>query len=332
MITSARAHRVAILGLAPVIGYDLTIPAQIFGHASTADGAPLYEVAVVGLTREPLETLTGYGIVPSHDASWLAHADSVIIPGTALAGPRYHGTVPADLAAALALIRPGTRIMSICTGAFVLAAAGYLDGRRATTHWAKAEEFRALYPQVDLDPDVLFVDDGDVLTSAGLGAGVDLCLHVLRRDHGAEVANAVARYCVVPPWREGGQAQYIDRALPASAADSTAAARAYALTHLEEDLSVPGLAAQARMSVRTFARRFRAETGLAPGSWLTQQRIRYAQRLLETTDLPVDQVASRSGLGTGASLRGHLRTVAGVTPLAYRRTFRAADPDLADAG
>ena len=332
MLTAAGPHRVAILGLAPVIGYDLTIPAQILGHASGVDGAPLYEVAVVGLTREPLATLTGYGIVPSYDASWLAHADSVIIPGTAMAGPRYHGTVPDDLATALAMIRPGTRIMSICTGAFVLAAAGYLDGRRATTHWAKAEEFRALYPQVDLDPDVLFVDDGDVLTSAGLGAGVDLCLHVLRRDHGAEVANAVARYCVVPPWREGGQAQYIERALPMLAADSTAVARAYALTHLDDDLSVPGLAAHAQMSVRTFTRRFRAETGVAPGSWLIQQRIRYAQRLLETTDLPVDQVAARSGLGTGASLRGHLKAAAGVTPLAYRRTFRAADPDLTEAG
>lgn len=215
--------------------------------------------------------------------------------------------------------------MSICTGAFVLAAAGLLDGRPATTHWKFADDFARLYPGVQLDADVLFVDDGDVLTSAGLAAGVDLCLHLLRRDHGAEVANHVARYCVVPPWREGGQAQFIERPLPSAPSASrstTARAREWALEHLEDDLDVPALAASAGMSVRTFTRRFRAETGRAPGAWLIDQRVRRAQRLLEATDLPVDAVAARSGLGTAASLRQHLRAVAGVSPSDYRRTFR----------
>lgn len=236
-----------------------------------------------------------------------------------------HAQAGADVPTALRLIRPGARIVSICTGAFVLAAAGLLDGRPATTHWKFADDFARLYPGVQLDADVLFVDDGDVLTSAGLAAGVDLCLHLLRRDHGAEVANHVARYCVVPPWREGGQAQFIERPLPSAPSASrstTARAREWALEHLEDDLDVPALAASAGMSVRTFTRRFRAETGRAPGAWLIDQRVRRAQRLLEATDLPVDAVAARSGLGTAASLRQHLRAVAGVSPSDYRRTFR----------
>jgi transcriptional regulator GlxA family with amidase domain len=213
--------------------------------------------------------------------------------------------------------------MSICTGAFVLGAAGILDGRSATTHWAHAEAFRRLYPNVSLDEDVLFVDDGDVLTSAGLSAGVDLCLHVIRTDHGSEVANRAARYCVVPPWRDGGQSQYIERHVPEDGTDGTAPTRAWALHRLAASLDLAGLAEHARMSVRTFSRRFRAETGMSPGTWLVQQRVRHARHLLETTDLPVDRVAAESGLGTAASLRQHLRASIGVAPLAYRKTFRA---------
>jgi transcriptional regulator GlxA family with amidase domain len=211
--------------------------------------------------------------------------------------------------------------MSICTGAFVLGAAGLLDGRRATTHWAYAGKFRELYPKVELDERVLFVDEGDVLTSAGLSAGLDLCLHVLRRDHGSEVANRVAKYCVVPPWRDGGQSQFIDRPLPESTAGSTAATRAWALERLGEPLDLAGLAAHARMSVRTFSRRFREETGLPPRTWLTQQRVLHARHLLETTSLPIDRVATEAGLGSAASLRQHLNSAIGVAPLAYRRTF-----------
>ncbi|OLF08889.1 GlxA family transcriptional regulator [Actinophytocola xanthii] len=316
-------HEVAVLALDPVIGYDLAIPPQILGEASDENGDPLYRVRVCGLNTSPVRVRAGYTLVPDHGVEILAEADTVIVPGTQVKGPRSTGELPAEIASALAGLRPGTRVMSICTGAFVLAAAGLLDGRPATTHWAHADTFRRLYPRVLLDEDVLFVDDGDVLTSAGLGAGVDLCLHVVRRDHGAEVANRAARYCVVPPWREGGQSQYIDRHVPDGGTDGTAPTRAWALHRLGQPLDLATLAGHARMSVRTFSRRFRAETGLSPGTWLTQQRVRHAMHLLESTDLTVDVVAERSGLGTGASLRQHMRATVGVSPLAYRRTFRA---------
>ena len=178
--------------------------------------------------------------------------------------------LPAEVTAALALIRPGTRLVSICTGAFILAAAGLLDGRPATTHWKFADAMRRLHPEVLVDENVLFVDDGDVLTSAGLAAGIDLCLHIIRRDHGAQVANAVARYCVVPPWREGGQAQFIDRQVPTPDHYSTAPTREWALGHLDESLTVQRLAAHAKMSARTFNRRFREETGESPGAWIRE--------------------------------------------------------------
>jgi transcriptional regulator GlxA family with amidase domain len=317
-------HRVAVLALGEVIGYDMAIPPQIFSCASLETGETLYDVRICGLTRDPVRVVAGYTMVPDHGAEALAEADTVIIPGTRIAGPRYHGTLPGEVAEALALIRPGTRIMSICTGAFVLAAAGLLDGRPATTHWAHADTFRALYPKVLLDENVLFVDDGDVLTSAGLGAGVDLCLHVVRTDHGSEVANRSARYCVVPPWRDGGQSQFIERHVPVGGTDGTAPTRAWALTRLAAPIELAELARHARMSVRTFSRRFRAETGMSPGTWLIQQRVRHARHLLENTDLPVDRVAERSGLGTAASLRQHLRAAIGVAPLAYRKTFRAS--------
>jgi len=320
----AGPHRIAVLALGVVIGYDLVIPPTLFREAGDADGNPLYDVRVCGLDRSPIRVLQGYSIVPDHGAEILAESDTVIIPGTKLAGPRFEGTLPDGLAAALRTIPPHARVMSICTGAFVLGAAGLLDGRRATTHWAHAEQFRALYPKVELDEDVLFVDDGDVLTSAGLGAGVDLCLHVLRADHGSEVANRVARYCVVAPWREGGQSQFIDRHVPDGGTDGTAPTRAWALRRLDEPLDLTSLAGHARMSVRTFSRKFRAETGQSPGNWLTQQRVRHAMHLLESTDLPVDAVAERAGMGTGASLRQHMRTAHGVSPLAYRKTFRAS--------
>src|SRR6202008_1118016 len=197
----------------------------------------------------------------------LAEADTVIIPGTRLRGARRDGSLPDDVAEALATIPPTARGMSIGTGAFVLGAAGLLDGRPATTHWAHADQFRELYPKVLLDENVLFVDDGDVLTSAGLGAGVDLCLHVVRADHGSDVANRVARYCVVPPWREGGQSQFIDRSVPESGAGGPSPAGAGARRRLSEPLDLAMLAGHARMSVRTFSRRFRAETGQSPGSW-----------------------------------------------------------------
>ncbi|MGH3861149.1 GlxA family transcriptional regulator [Actinokineospora sp.] len=314
-------HRIAVLAVEEAVGYDLCIPPQIFNASVGADGSPLYEVVVCGVDAKPVPVTAGFTAVLDHGPDALAWADTVIVPGTRAPGPRHDGTLPGPLADALALIRPGTRLMSICTGAFVMGAAGILDGRPATTHWRFADQFRALYPAVRLTPDVLFVDDGDVLTSAGLSAGIDLCLHVVRSDHGSEVANRAARYCVVPPWREGGQSQYIERPLPVGAGGASAT-RAWALDRLHEPLELSALAAHAKMSVRTFSRHFRAETGESPGTWLIQQRVRHALHLLETTDLPIDQVAERSGLRSATSLRQHMRTAVGVSPLAYRKTFR----------
>jgi transcriptional regulator GlxA family with amidase domain len=311
---------VVVLLLEPAIGFDAVIPVQLFGEASDEAGRPLYDVTMASVDGGPVCTSSGYSITPQDDATALARADTVIVPGTQLPGPRLEGTLPQEVADALASVRRSARLVSICTGAFVLAADGRLDGRPATTHWRHAADLAALYPDVVLDPDVLFTDDGDVLTSAGLSAGVDLCLHLIRRDHGAEIANHVARYCVVPPWRDGGQAQFIERQVPARSDESTAGARAWALEHLEAD--VPMLARRAGMSLRTFARRFREETGQSPGAWLIQQRVRHAQHLLEATDLGVDAVAERAGMGTAASLRSHLRSHVGVSPAAYRRTFR----------
>jgi transcriptional regulator GlxA family with amidase domain len=315
-------HRVAVLLLPPVIGFDAAIPAQLFGSARDDAGRSLYELTMVGLTTDPVPTVTGYAMVPAAGVKALADADTVIVPGTRYPSARYEGVLSDELRAAFALVRPGARRVSICTGAFALAAAGWLDGRPATTHWGSCAALRELYPKVEVDENVLFVDDGDVLTSAGLAAGIDLCLHLIRRDHGTMVANQVARYCVVPPWRDGGQAQFIERPVPSVDGQSTAPARDWALRHLDRPVDVARMASEARMSVRTFNRRFRDETGRSPGAWLIDQRVQHARHLLEATDLAVDEVARRAGLGTGASLRQHLRAAVGLSPLAYRRTFR----------
>ncbi|UJW35404.1 DJ-1/PfpI family protein [Saccharothrix sp. AJ9571] len=316
----AEPHRVVVLAIEEVVGYDMQLPALLFRIAER-NGEALYDVRICGVDDQPVRVSAGYTAVLDHGPEVLAEADTVIVPGTRVRGPRHEGTLPDDIAAALALIRPGTRIMSICTGAFVLGAAGILDGRPATTHWAYADELQALYPEILVDENVLFVDDGDVLTSAGLAAGVDLCLHVLRADHGSEVANTAARYTVVPPFREGGQSQFIERPVTDEGAGTTASTRAWALARLGEPLDLATLAEHARMSVRTFSRRFRAETGLSPRAWLIQERVKHARHLLENTTLPIDRVAEESGLGTSASLRQHLNAAIGVSPLTYRRTF-----------
>lgn len=317
----AQPHRVAVLMVEPVVGFDVAIAPTLFDAAVASDGAPLYEVLTCAISPAPIRSTTGFDIVAHAGPEALAEADSVIIPGTRYAPARVEGKLDTGLAAALASIRPGTRLVSICTGAFVLAAAGLLDGRPATTHWRFAGAFRRLYPRVDLDENLLFVDDGDVLTSAGLAAGIDLCLHIIRADHGTQVANAVARYCVVPPWREGGQAQYIEHHLPPDDAASTAATRTWACQNLMEPLTIRQLAAHAGMSQRTFIRRFQQETGQAPGTWVRQRRLDHARELLESADLPVEEVARRSGLGNGANLRHHLRRGLGVSPSSYRKVF-----------
>lgn len=317
-------HRIAVLLLPPVVGFDATIAPMLFSSATDADGRPLYDVVTCGLTRDPVAATTGFAVLPEAGAEALASADTVVVPGTRYPAARVEGTLPPAAAAALASIRPGTRLVSICTGAFVLAAAGLLDGRPATTHWKFAEDLRRLHPRVQVDENVLFVDDGNVLTSAGLAAGIDLCLHIIRSDHGAQVANAVARYCVVPPWREGGQAQFIDRQVPAPDHFSTAPTREWALQHLHEELTVQRLARHAKMSARTFNRRFREETGQAPGAWIRHRRIDRARELLESRDLPIDEVARMSGLGSGGNLRHHLRRGVGMSPSSYRKVYQGA--------
>ncbi|MGW7415272.1 GlxA family transcriptional regulator [Streptomyces sp. NPDC054863] len=302
---------------------ELGIVHQLFGRARSAVNEPLYEV--VTCTPEPGEIPTDadFTVNVAHGPEVLAAADTVIVPAAREDyGPQARGRLGPRTAAALARIRPGSRVASICTGSFVLAAAGLLEGRRATTHWRSCAEFRALYPEVDLDPDVLYTDDRGVLTSAGVASGIDLCLHMIRSDHGAAVANAVARNAVVPPHREGGQAQFIERPVPAPDVSSTGRARAFALAHLDRPLTLGELAAEAAMSVRTFSRRFREETGSTPVQWLAQQRVGRARQLLEETDLPVDRVADEAGFGTGASMRQHFQAALGVSPQTYRGTFR----------
>jgi len=312
-----QVERVVVLALDGVYPFELGIPSRIFG---AADGR--YEVLTCSVDGRPVRSCADFTIGVAHGPEILATADTVVVASVT---PSHLPTeLPAEVAAALDRIRPDARIVSICTAAFVLAAAGLLDGRKATTHWQVADVFRRRYPHIELDPDVLFVHDGRILTSAGAASGVDVCLHIVRTDHGSELANSVARRCVVPPFRDGGQAQYIEQPVPESGAASTAATRAWAMERLDEPLTLTDLATHARMSLRTFARRFNEEVGLSPGRWIVQQRVARARHLLESSDLSVDQIAGHVGFATGASLRQHLHAAIGVSPQTYRRTFRTA--------
>ncbi|MFJ5264374.1 GlxA family transcriptional regulator [Streptomyces sp. NPDC088387] len=327
-----RPHRVVVLALDGLLPFELGIPHRIFGRPRDAHGRLLYDVVTCSIRPPgPVVTDADFDIHVSHGPEALATADTVIVPASYELGPVYErGELTEELAAALALIRPGTRLASICTGVYVLAAAGRLRGRPATTHWSDAARLQALFPDIEVDADVLFIDDGDVLTSAGVAAGIDLCLHIVRRDHGTAVANDVARRTVVPPHRDGGQAQYIERPVPDPQQASTTTARAWALGRLHEPIQLRDMAGQEAMSVRTFTRRFREEVGVSPGQWLTQQRVERARHLLESTALSVDQVARDAGFGTAQSMRQHLQTALGVTPTAYRRTFRAEGAEGAE--
>src|SRR4051794_15337200 len=305
------AHKVAVLALESVVAFDMATPAQVFRGP--------YSFELCAVRRGPVSTSTGFSVVADHGLEALERADTVIVPG-------YDTIDRPPPARALEALRAaharGARTVSICTGAFALAHAGLLDGRRATTHWRYAAYLAELFPAVEVDPNVLYVDDGDVLTSAGVAAGIDLCLHLVRCDHGADVAAKVARRIVVAPHRDGGQAQFVERPLPAGADDGLAATRAWALEHLDRPLDVAALARHACCSQRTLARRFRAETGTTPLQWLLAQRVREAERLLERTGLPVEEIATRCGFGTAASLREHFARVNATTPTRYRRTFR----------
>lgn len=319
-------HRVVVLALDGVIPFELSIPVRIFGSARDADRSPLYDVMTASLDGRLVRTDADFSVVVGHGPEALAGADTLVIP--AARGPITRaceeGHLPEQLAGALDVLPPGARLVSICTAAYVLGAAGRLDHRPATTHWRSADHFAHTFPLVRVDPNVLFVDDGDVLTSAGAAAGIDLALHIVRRDHGSDVANRVARACVVQPWRDGGQAQYIERPVPERSAATTGPTRAWAGDHLDRPLTVEELASHAGMSRRTFTRRFRDEVGTSPGQWLTGQRVELARHLLEATDLPVDHVATRAGFGSATSLRQHFGRVVGVAPITYRRRFVVA--------
>ena len=295
------------------MAFDLAIPAQIFGREPD-----LYDWAVCAPESGPVATENGFDVLVPHGLAALAEADTIVVPGI---GDRAWPLPPEPVEALRAAAEGGARVASICTGAFVLAAAGLLDGRRATTHWRYAPLLTREFPAVEVDPDVLYVDEGDVLTSAGVAAGIDLCLHIVRKDHGAEAANGIARRIVVAAHREGGQAQFVERPLPAPDG-GLADTRAWMEERLEEPLTVDDMARHAACSPRSFARRFRAETGTTPLQWLIGRRVAEAQRLLEGSELPVEQVASQSGFGTAAALRQHFGRALSTSPTAYRRAFR----------
>lgn len=310
-------HRIVALCLPGVVTFDLGVPAQVFPLARHRGAAPYAFSACTPGGGDALTT-SSFGLTGLAGLEALEAADTVVVPG-------YLGThdpLPAGVTAGLRdVLERGGRVISICTGAFALGHAGLLDGRRATTHWASAAELSRLFPLVSVDAGALYVDEGAVLTSAGLSAGIDLCLHLVRRDHGEAAGASVARAMVAPPHREGGQAQFINRPVP-PAAGSLWATRQWALEHLAEPLDVRTLAAHAMVSPRTFARRFLAETGVTPLQWLLRRRVLEARGLLERTDLPVEEIASAAGFGSAASLRDHFRRDTATTPTAYRRSFR----------
>ena len=315
----APPHRVAALVFDGVAAFELGVVVELFGLERPELGVPWYELAVCSDEPGPLRAVGGFAVLPGRGLDAVAEADTVIVPSW----PRVGEAAPEAVVAALrAAHLRGARLVSICSGAFVLAATGLLDGRRAATHWRYADALRRLHPEVEVDEHVLYVDDGDVLTSAGSAAGIDLCLHLVRSDHGTAVANQVARRLVVAPHREGGQAQFIDRPVaPAEEGDGLGSAMEWALAHLAEPIAVADLAAHAFMSVRTFSRRFRAAVGTSPMAWLVEQRVRAAMALLESSDQPVEWVGAATGFATPASFRRHFRRVAGVSPSGYRRAF-----------
>jgi transcriptional regulator GlxA family with amidase domain len=311
--------RVAVVAFDGIRPFHLSVPCAVFGETADDEASP-FELRVCAAEAGELRSQAGFGIVARHGLRTLAWADIVVVPSWR----DPHETPPAPLLAALRRAHArGALIVGLCVGAFVLAEAGLLDGRRATTHWRWAAHLAARYPQVRLDPDVLYVDAGDVLTSAGTAAGIDCCLHVLRRRLGAEAANRMARTLVVPPHRQGSQAQYIEQPVLATARDTPLTkALDWAARHLDTAHSLDSLAARAAMSRRSFTRHFRQHTGTTVGQWLLAQRLALAQRLLETTVQPVERIAEKAGFGSALSMRQHFGQALNTTPSMYRREFR----------
>ncbi len=304
-------------GLAP---FEFGVICEVFGIDRTADGVPNFDFKVCGLQAgNPVRTSVGASLVPDHGLSELRGADLVAVP--AIHNASEAGFPREALDALRAAADAGSIILTVCSGAFVAGAAGLLDGRACTTHWMHAAELARLYPTARVDRNVLFVDDGNLITSAGTAAGIDACLHLVRRELGSAVTNVIARRMVVPPQRDGGQRQYIDQPIPVRCSEGFAPQIDWILQNLDKPHTVAALARRADMSARTFARRFVEETGTTPMQWVTDQRVLYARRLLEESDLEIDRVAERAGFGSTTLLRHHFRRVVGVTPSDYRRRF-----------
>ena len=310
---------VAVVAYDGVSAFELGFTLEVFGLSKM--GPDWYRVVVCSeRPGQPLKANDGLKVIADTGLGALARADTIIVPGSS-------EIVESPSIALLDALRRahqrGARVASICAGAFILAAAGLLHGRRATAHWAHTEILSRRYPSVQVDANVLYVDDGDIMTSAGRAAGLDLCLHIVRRDHGAEVANQVARRLVIAPHREGGQAQYIRQPVPPIEGDALAVVFDWAQRHLDRDLTISSLAAKARMSRRTFIRRFEDATGMSPGEWVVQTRVAKARELLEATKIPVEAVATETGFGSADAMRHHFRLRLGTSPANYRAAFRA---------
>ncbi|MFE9608941.1 helix-turn-helix domain-containing protein [Streptomyces sp. NPDC006012] len=304
--------------------FELGVVCEVFGIDRSDEGLPTYDFAVVSAQGPALQThVGGLTLSTPYGLERLAEADLIAVP----AGNGFADrTFPPELLDALAAAAErGTRVLSVCSGVFVLGAAGLLDGRRCSVHWRHAQNLALRCPRAIIQPDVLYVDDDPVITSAGTAAGIDACLHIVRKEQGPEIANKIARRMVVPPHRDGGQAQYIERPLPKHPCDTVGEVLAWMEEHLDEETTVEQLADRAHMSPRTFARRFQQETGTTPYRWILRQRVLLAQELLERTDETMDSIAARTGFGTAAALRHQFVRTLATTPYAYRRTFRGPE-------
>ncbi|MEU2249952.1 helix-turn-helix domain-containing protein [Streptomyces sp. NPDC019224] len=313
-------NNVAALMLDDVHPFELGVLCEVFGLDRSDEGLPVHDFAVVSAEGPRLRTHAGFTISTPYGLDRLEEADLVAVPAGSRFGER---AFPEEVLVALRrAVDRGARVLSVCSGAYLLGAAGLLDGRRCTTHWRHADDLARRFPAAVVEPDVLYVEDGPVTTSAGTAAGIDACLHLVRQAYGPAAANTIARRMVVPPHRDGGQAQYIERPLPRTRCDTVGDTLAWMERHLDREMTVEQLAAQAHMSPRTFARRFQQETGTTPYRWLLRQRVLLAQHLLETSDETIDTIADRAGFGTAAALRHQFVRALDTTPQAYRRTFR----------